>query len=424
MAENGIESARTPAGIPVVTVPKKGGMTSGYMVGVHTGSRDESTDVLGISHLLEHVVFRRTKTKDSYQMAKEIEGAGGELNAFTGREMTAYYGITLSETKDVAKGMVYDIVANPLLDEEDVELEKKIVLQELSMIENEPESHIHDLYSEFLWRGHKLSQDEGGKVDIVKGLGSEELKEYYNDRYGPPNMSVFAVGDVDLDDVVEWATNSFDDIPSKGKVIREPPKAPTSGYRFKENKSEHCHIALGFPGLHPDDALSPAASVLSAVLGYGSSSRLFQKVREEKALVYSIYMSNERHSDTSELSTYMSSTSSNVLESLEVTANVIRGFKAEGLVKGEMDRTKRMLKGTVVRSGESSARTLYSTGVEYMLTGKARTMEERISNMERVTEEDVVRAGEALLRHDRLNLVILGSGSRKIKNLDIESLDL
>ena len=131
------------------------------MVGVATGSRDETKDVLGISHLLEHTVFRETRTRDSYQMAKEMEGAGGEMNAFTGREMTAYYAVTIKETADVARDMVGDIVANPLLNEKGTELEKKIVLQELSMIKSEPDTYIHDLFESQLWRGHALSQDEG-----------------------------------------------------------------------------------------------------------------------------------------------------------------------------------------------------------------------------------------------------------------------
>ena len=169
----GISQSKTDGGIPVITDRVPGCRSAGYLVAVRTGSRDEDKDVMGISHLLEHVVFRSTESRSSYQMAKEMEGAGGMLNAFTGKEVTGYYGITISETSDVAKEMVSDIVVNPLIGHEDTELEKKIVLQELSMVKNDPGSYIFDLFDETIWRGHKLSQGEGGCEKIVERLTSE-----------------------------------------------------------------------------------------------------------------------------------------------------------------------------------------------------------------------------------------------------------
>ncbi|MBQ7406047.1 MAG: insulinase family protein, partial [Candidatus Methanomethylophilaceae archaeon] len=212
MSGQNISVSRTSAGIPVVVERIPGSESVGYMVAVATGSRDETKDVLGISHLLEHTVFRETTTRDSYQMAKEMEGAGGEMNAFTGREMTAYYGITIRETADTAKDLVGDIVANPLLNEKGTELEKKIVLQELSMIKNEPDSYIRDLFETTLWRGHALSQDEGGDEDLVAKMTSEDLRDYYEAKYKVPNLAVYAAGAADIDDTVAWAEEVLDPI--------------------------------------------------------------------------------------------------------------------------------------------------------------------------------------------------------------------
>lgn len=153
MSGHEITVSRTSGGIPVVTESVPGSQSAGYMICVATGSRDETEGMFGISHLLEHTVFRETGTRDSYQMAKEIEGAGGEINAFTGREMTAFYGVTIKETAEVAMDIVGEIVADPKIDEEDTELEKKIVLQELSMVKSEPETYIRDLFESQLWRG-------------------------------------------------------------------------------------------------------------------------------------------------------------------------------------------------------------------------------------------------------------------------------
>ena len=211
--------------------------SAGFMIGVATGSRDEVPEIFGLSHLLEHTVFRETKTRDSFQMAKEMEGAGGEMNAFTGREMTAFYGITIRETAFTAMDMVGDIVANPLINEKDTELEKKIVLQELSMIENEPETRIHDLFESHLWRGHQLGQDEGGDKDIVAGLTVADLRAYYEEKYLIPNLAVYAAGDVDLESTVSWAESVLDIRAGGKRNVRTEPPMPQAEYKFVKSLS-------------------------------------------------------------------------------------------------------------------------------------------------------------------------------------------
>lgn len=424
MDGNNIRFAETGAGIPVLTEFIPGCKSAGYMAAVGTGSRDESTDVLGISHLLEHVVFRETENYTSYQMAKEMEGAGGELNAFTGREMTAFYGVTIDETRDVAKTMVSDIVANPLINDADVDLEKKIVLQELSMIENEPESYIHDLFSQNLWRGHPLSQDEGGRAEIVKGLGSKDLRAYYEDRYGIPNMAVFAAGNVDIEDTVAWAEERFDGMCGKKAMARSSPKRPEAAYRFVKNRSEHCHVAMGFPAYAPDDDARIPAMVLGAIIGSGTSSRLFQEVREKKALVYSVYNVMEQNCDSGAMCAYMSSTDANVLEAVRTSAGVFSGIKRNGLEKGELDRTKKLLKGSFVRSMESTEHRMYRLGRNFMLNGKYQSMEGRLEDIDRVTEDEVMRAAEDILSSDSLNITVLGKGNRAIRGFDISQIDI
>ncbi|MCK9323304.1 MAG: pitrilysin family protein [Candidatus Methanomethylophilaceae archaeon] len=424
MSGNNISFAKTDGGVPVVTEFIPGCESSGYMIAVGTGSRDEYPEIFGLSHLLEHVVFRETKTRTSYQMAKEMEGAGGELNAFTGRELTAFYGVTIKETKDVAKEMVSDIVANPLITDNDVDLEKKIVLQELSMIENEPESYIHDLFSQNLWRGHALCQDEGGKIEIVKGLGSKELKEYYDERYGIPNLAVIAVGNVDIEDTKAWASEKFDGMTGKKVIKRTAPPMPKQYYKFVKNKSEHCHTGIGFPAYSPDDPNRTPALLLGAILGSGTSSRLFQNVREKKALVYSVYTAVEQNSDSAAMVTYMSSTDANVVEAVETTAKVFKDMKDGGLEKGELDRTKKLIKGAIVRSMESTEHRMYRLGRDFMLNGKYRSLEKRLQDIEDVTEEQVMHVADDLIRADRLNITVLGQGNRDIKKFDPVQLDI
>ena len=424
MSGSTITSSRTSGGVPVVVENIPGSQSAAFMIGVATGSRDEHPGIFGLSHLLEHTVFRETETRNSYQMAKEMEGAGGELNAFTGREMTAFYGITIRETASTAMDMVGDIVAHPKINEEDTELEKKIVLQELSMIRNEPDSYIHDLFESTLWRGHALSQDEGGDEKVVAGLTSADLRAYYEEKYLIPNLAVYAAGSIDVDDTVRWAEEVLD--PMKGGVRnqRTAPQTPGSEYRFVKGDAEHCHVAMGFPSYgasHPDRM---AASMLSAVLGSGTSSRLFQNVREKKALVYSIYTTVSQNSDASSITSYMSCTDGNVIEAMETVASVISQFLREGLEKGELERAKRLIKGANVRSMESTEHRLYRLGVNHMLNGATETLEERLDRIDAVTEDDVMRVAGDLLRADRLNTVVLGKGNREIRKYDASALTL
>mgnify|MGYP002624304290 CR=1 FL=1 len=417
MSGHTIDVSKTAGGIPVVVENIPDTQSVAYMIGVATGSRDETEGIYGLSHLLEHTVFRETKTMDSYQMAKEIEGAGGELNAFTGREMTAFYGITIKETADVARRIVGDIVANPLINEKSTELEKKIVLQELSMIKSEPDRYIHDLFSMVLWKGHELEQDEGGDEKLVEKMTFEDLRAYYNEKYRIPNLSVYAVG-ADMEETVAWAEKTLDGMSGGKRNVRTEPPMPKGKYEFVANDSDHYQVAMGFQAYgssHPDRA---AVSMLSAVLGSGTSSRLFQDVREKKALVYSIFTSVSQNSDASSLATYMSCTKENVVEAMETTSKVIGKFLSEGLEKGELDRAKRLVKGANVRAMESTDNRLYRLGVNHMLNGSTETLEQRLDRIDAVTEDDVMRVAEDILVSDRMNTVVLGKNSRKFKNYD------
>ena len=417
-----ISMSRTSGGIPVIVENIPGSQSAGYMVGVATGSRDETKDVLGISHLLEHTVFRETRTRDSYQMAKEMEGAGGEMNAFTGREMTAYYAVTIKETADVARDMVGDIVANPLLNEKGTELEKKIVLQELSMIKSEPDTYIHDLFESQLWRGHALSQDEGGLEELVADMTNEDLRAYYDEKYVLPNLAVYAAGAVDLDETVAWAKESLDGMATGPRNVREAPSAPESSYTFVKHDSDHYQVAMGFPSYGASHEGRMAVSMLSAVLGSGTSSRLFQSVREKKALVYSVYSTVSQCSDASSMTTYMSCTGNNVIEAMETTTAVFGGLLSNGLEKGELERAKRLIKGANVRSMESTEHRLYRLGVNHTLNGSTEDLEARLEKIDAVTEEDLMRVAEDILRSDRLNTVVLGKNNRSLSKYDSNAL--
>lgn len=424
MAKTTVSFEKTSGGIPVVTDTIPDAISSGYMVAVNTGSRDEAKDVMGISHLLEHVVFRETKTRSSFQMSKEIEGAGGEINAFTAKEVTAFYGVTMKDTAETAKDLVADIVTNPVISKKDTNLEKKIVLQEISMWENDPESYIHKLFAETMWRGHELSQNEAGTSKIVRGLDYNDLREYYDEKYRKPNLIVFACGAVESDDVMEWAESNFDPMPNGTANVRRAPTCYGPAYKYYRRKGDHCYVGIGFQGYPASHQDRIPLVLLSAILGSGSSSRLFQGVREDKALVYSIYNSIDQNSDASSVGTYMSATEENVLEAIQTTCKIYCDLKKDGLQKGELDRARNLVKGATVRYMESTEHRMYSLAKNFIITGRPDTIRERLAALDAVTEEDIMRVAQDIISPNALNIVMYGNKVRDMKDFDISQIEL
>lgn len=285
------------------------------------------------------------------------------------------------------------------------------------MIESEPETRIHDLFETMLWRGHPLSQDEGGDRETVARLTSRDLRDYYEDRYLIPNLAVYAAGDVDLETTVEWAERTLDGRAGGRPNPRSAPPTPEAGFRYVKGDSDHLQVAIGFPSYgasHPDRS---ALTMLSAVLGTGTSSRLFQSVRERKALVYSVYTTVSQESDASSLVAYMSCTDANAEEAMSTTVSEFGRLLRDGLEAGELERAKRLVKGANVRAMESTEHRLYRLGVNHMLNGSTESLEERLARIDAVTEEDVMRVARDVLRPDRLNAVVLGKAGRAVRNM-------
>lgn len=423
MAKGSLSVESTAAGIQVIVDNNPDSQSAAYMAAVSTGSRDEAPEIWGISHLLEHVVFRATDTYDSYTMAKEMEGAGGMLNAFTGKEMTAFYGITLKETAEVARRFVADIVCNPKISEDDTEMEKKIVLQEISMCENDPASYIHDLFAETVWRGHELGHNEAGTTEIVEGLTSKDLRAYYEDRYLIPNITVFASGCVDPEEAVAWAEESFDGMSGGRRNHREAPPVHESIYKHYRRKDDHCYVGMGFPTGGPADPDRFPIMMLNTILGAGSSSRLFQQVREERALVYSVYANQDMNSDGASMGAFFSSTGDNVPEAVDVVGKVFREVK-DGVQEEELARAKNIVKGSLVRAYESTSNRIYRMARQRLVSGETVTLEDQLRRLDSVTTEDVVRAAEKVIRSDRLHVVMYGPNVEGMKGFSPDQIEL
>lgn len=408
----------TGSGIPVVVDKLSKARIAGYLVCFNTGSRDESPEQYGISHLLEHVMFRGTASRSSAEISRTIESAGGQMNAFTSKEMTAYYGVTLDKTASVAQDLVADICLHPNLFQKDIDTEKKIVLQEISMWVNDPESYIHKLFSEVLWSGHALSQNEAGEEKVVMSLNEEHLQDYFQSRYRSPNITVFACGNVDEGQAKDWAAQNFDDVQGGKRPDRQSPTCSGENFKIYPREGDHSYVAMGFPAYDSKHSRRAALRLLNTIMGGGMSSRLFQTVREDRGLVYSIYNSSDQYSDAGNLGTFFSSTEDNVVEAMEIISREYRLLKEEGLHKGELQRAKNLIGGSMAKNMESTSSRLYRLTRDFMLRGKVRTFEEEMTLLESTTEEEVMQVAQELLHANRMTAVIYGREFDELRNLE------
>ncbi|NYT12253.1 MAG: insulinase family protein [Methanomassiliicoccales archaeon] len=418
MRKGEISISRTEGGIPVVveTVPSSSSVA--LAVYVNAGSRNEPTGKAGMAHLLEHMVFRGTKNFTSRQISERIEDAGGELNGFTGKEFTCFYSSILKETFENAGEILGEIVASPILAEDSFSLEKQIVTQEVSMLLNEPESYIHYLFTQAIWDGHPMSIPEAGDFDTIGSISLVDLKNFYASNYSPEKLIVVASGGVEEKKVEEWAT-CLDSMPRVARINDQLPPSSKADIRFFPREGDQAYVGLGFPGVAAGDPARQIQRMLGALIGAGMSSRLFQKVREEEGLVYSIYSISKHYSDCGNMGIYFSCSKDKLARVLESISSEFSLLKREGLELGELDRVKRLIKGATVRRLESTENRMFRIGEAFAMTGKVKTIEEMIQEMEEITQDQILAIAEEMIRPQKMCVAIHGP----VVDLDRDALD-
>lgn len=401
MTEN-IVIFKNPETSPVIVEERPDSQAVSISLFVRGGSRHEQPGKAGVAHLLEHLVFRGTKNRTSKEISEQVEDAGGELNGFTDKEYTCYYSSIISETYTVAREILADIVFNPLLEERYFNLEKQIVDQEVNMLFNEPESYIHHLFYRTLWRGHPLSFPEAGDPESIKKIELEDLVEFYNNHYRPQDIILVCSGAVDAEKLNEWAVSelSVSSHPKRNK-IQDPP-IPCSRIELFPREGNQAYVGMGVPGYNASDPKKHVERILATILGAGMSSRLFQKIREEMGLVYSIYSYCRYLSDCGTMAFFFSTSDRNVGKVMETIASEFRRFKEEGTLPGELKRAKRLIKGVLVRRLESTENRMFRLGEEYLLTGQVKPMEQLLNEIHSVTEEEVIEVANKLLCREKL----------------------
>ncbi|MFP4546382.1 MAG: M16 family metallopeptidase [Methanomassiliicoccales archaeon] len=414
----GLRLDHTPAGIPVLVESVPSSRSVAFAVYVRAGSRHETDRPSGTAHLLEHLLFRGTRYRTSRGISEEMENAGGELNGFTAKEYTCFFSSILSETFPVGRDILSDILTRPSLEEDHFRLEKGIVSQEVNMLLNEPDSYIHSLFSKAIWDGHPMAIPEAGDSSTIDHLTLEDVQDFYRSHYRTGNMTVVASGDADPDDVIEWASELDELGGGPGGEDQNPPR-PRAEVRVFPREGDQAYVGLGFPGFRARSPRRQPQRLLCVVLGAGMSSRLFQRVREEEGLVYSIYSLSQHYSDCGALGVYFSTTPDNTVPVVRSVVQEVSRLKGEGLEKGELERAKRLVKGVLVRRLESTEHRMFRLGEHFLATGEVTTLDDILDQVNRVTEDEVMGVADELLVHQRLCMAVHGP----MKELDPGDLD-
>lgn len=377
---------------------------------VRTGSRDEDVRVNGISHFIEHMLFKGTRTRNAAQIAEAIDNIGGQLNAFTGKECTCFYAKTLDEHIGIALDVLSDMFFNSVFADKDIALEKRVIIEEIGMYEDSPEDLVHDVLSETVWGGSSIGYPILGTKKSLRNINRERITEYMRARYTPANTVISVAGNFDdglLEELLEryfgdWDPAAVYDEDQNDAVFK-------ADVKIREKDTEQVHICIGFEGVkNGDDSLYSLLTV-NNILGGGMSSRLFQKIREKKGLVYSIYTYPTTYKDTGLFTVYAGMKPDNLSEVIHLIYDEIRIMKKKGISASDLEKAREQMKGNYILGLESTSSRMNSIGKSELLLGYINTPEEILKKIGSVTMEGVDSIISGIFDLDRKGISIVGN---------------
>ena len=377
-----------------------------FGIWVAVGSRDETRPLSGVSHFLEHLLFKGTHRRSALDISAAIEAVGGETNAFTTKEYTCYYARVLDADLPLAIDVVCDLVADSLLLPEDVETERAVILEEIAMHDDEPSDEVHDLFAEVLYGEHPLGRLISGTAQSISPMTPRQIHNFYERRYVAPAIVVSAAGNLDHTLVVKQVREAFartDRLAGSGEpAVRRGHDGPAPRLRrgrvmARDKDTEQAHLVLGTPALARDDDRRFALNVLNNALGGGMSSRLFQEIRERRGLAYSVYSFTSQYADSGFFGVYAGCAPGKVDEVLRITRDEVGRVAAHGLADEEIMRGKGMLKGSLVLGLEDTGSRMSRLGKGELLYDELLTVDEILDRVDAVTPDDIREVAQAVL---------------------------
>jgi predicted Zn-dependent peptidase len=373
------------------------------------GSRHESDEQSGIAHFVEHMLFKGTATRTAEDIAQTVDSIGGQMDAFTAKEYASYYFKVLDEHLPLAVEVLADIVMNPAFTEDDIAREKRVVQEEIKMVEDTPDDLVHELFTENLWPGHPLGRPILGTADTVEALTQDGLRRYFTDVYSAPNLIVSAVGNIEHERVKDLVERAFERLHSTHAPLQEaPPRVvPTTLIRNKD--LEQSHVCLGTGSYRQDHDERYSSYVLNTVLGGSMSSRLFQNVREKRGLAYAVFSGLSAYRDAGSMTIYAGCANNAVGELIDVVIGELRRIKDEPLPESELRRAKDHLKGSLMLNLESTSSRMSHLARQEIYFDRHFGLDETLEGVERVSTDDVRRVAQDLFKDAALGATVVGA---------------
>jgi predicted Zn-dependent peptidase len=395
-------------GVRILSEDMPSMVSSTIGIWVENGSRYEEPAQNGLSHFIEHLLFKGTKKRTAAQIAEEIDAVGGVLNAFTGKEYTCYYAKVLGDDLKMATELLADIFLESVYDQDEIVRERQVVIQEISQAEDTPDDFIHDLFSLDFWKGHPLALPIFGSPETVNTFDREAVVSFVAERYRAERVFVSAAGKVNHDSLVADCERLFASIEGNGRPDKVFPPTAHASILNHEKKLEQAHLVMGAPGLSYSDPLRYASYVLNTALGGGMSSRLFQEVREKRGRVYSIYSFMTSCADTGYVAVYAGTNPEWVDEVIEVTLGELKKVTREGLTAVELERAKSQIKGNMLLGMESTDSRMNRLARNEIYFRRDVTLEELARGIESATHEQVLEVAANCFKPEQMAMVMLG----------------
>ena len=377
---------------------------------VKTGSRHEQAEHNGISHFLEHMVFKGTETRTAEDIARQVDSIGGNLDAFTAKECICSNVKVLDEHLPIALDVLSDLVLHPVFDTKDIARERGVILEEIKMDEDSPDYLVHEIFTQNFWKDHPLGKPILGTKETVRHFEQPLVLDYYRKRFTPANLIIAAAGHIHHDQFVKLAGERFASLKAAANGFHDSVPEPMARIILRNKKSlEQVQICVGVPTYPISHEKRYASYILNTLLGGGMSSRLFQNVRERRGLAYAIYSELNPYRDTGCLSIYAGTSLESAPKVVELIVNEFRDLKQNPISSEELQRTKEQLKGSLMLSLESTTARMSNLARQEMYFDRFFGLDEIIERIEAITVDELVGLANDFFRGDRIAVTVLGN---------------
>jgi predicted Zn-dependent peptidase len=405
-----IRRQRLPNGLTIITEQMSHIRSASIGIWLQTGSRDEEAEWNGISHFVEHMVFKGTKHRSAEEIARQVDSIGGNMDAFTAKECICFNVKVLDEHIPTALDILSDLVLNPVFDANDITRERGVIMEEIKMDEDNPDYLVHEIFTQNFWKDHPLGKPILGTKETVKRFEREAVVDAYGHRFAPGNIIISAAGNLDHDKFVELVTRHFEHMQPRSNGFHSGAPKIVSRIILRNKKAlEQVQLCLGVP-CHPiAHEKRHAGYILNTLLGGGMSSRLFQNIRERQGLAYSIYSDLNPYRDTGCLAVYAGTSLASAAKVVQSVVGEFRKLKTEPVAADELRRAKDQLKGSLMLSLESSTARMSNLARQEMYFDKFYDLDELIEKIEAVTAEDLTSMANEFFQTESVAVTCLGN---------------